>query len=440
MSQEEKKNPTVELRSEEVSDILGQVPHWIIRWGMVMLMVALALVLLGSWWFKYPDIISTDIQVTTENPPSNAIARSNGKITTLFVTDNQQVKAGTILAIIENPAVYSDVQLLTQQLIAFHDSSSYLDGTSSFEFKNDLILGEIQPEFASFLKFYSDLLQYFRLDYHNQKINSFQQEIDRYKDYSKRLQNQSWILKQEETLAANQYERDSKLFKQGVIPEADIEVSKSKLLQKQYAYEQSKITRASNEIQISKLEQEILDLNLKRNEETGKLTLVTLEAYDNLFAAIANWTQKYVLKSSVDGIVSFTRIWSENQNVIEGDLVMSIIPQNPGKIIGKISLPVSGSGKVKPGQKVNIKFSNYPYLEYGMVKGVIRTISLVTSNNAYSVLVDLPFGLKTNYNTELTFSQDMQGNAEIITSDKRLLEKVINPIKSLLVKQKRKLD
>jgi len=437
MSSKENHNPDIELRSEEVNDILGQIPHWIVRWGMLMLLIALTLIIFGAWWFKYPDIVPAGIQVTTENPPYNAIARSDGKITSLLVADNQKVRAGQVLAIIENPARYDDVVLLETQLDEFRKSSAFnLDSTVDFVFKNNLVLGEIQTVYAGFLKLYSDLRQYYKLDYHNQKISSFRKEIDKYRDYSKRLLLQSRILQQEQALTANQFKRDSLLFMEGVIPEADFEQTRSKLLQKQYGYEQSRITQASNEIQISRLEQEILDLELKRNDETVKLVSTTMEALENLNAAIAEWKQKYVLRSSLDGIVSFTRIWSENQNVKESDLVMSVIPEDPGKIIGKISLPLEGSGKVKAGQWVNIKFSNFPYLEYGMVKGVIRSISLVTSDNAYSVIVDLPYGLRTTYNTELGFNQDMEGKAEIITSDKRLLEKIISPVKSLIVKQK----
>jgi len=436
MSSAEIKKSKIELRSEEGNDILGQIPHWSIRWGMIMLLVLLSLILLGSWWFKYPDIVPATIHVTTENPPYNAIARSDGKIKTLLVSDNQKVEAGTILAIIENPAVFEDVQLLTGQLDEFRDISVNLDANTNYSFNDNLVLGEIQAFYAEFLKLYNDLLQYFRLDYHNQKINSLRQEISKYRDYSKRLANQSRILKQEEAIATGQFRRDSMLFRQAVIPEADYEVSKSKLLQKQYASEQARITQASNDIQISKLEQEILDLELKRNEENGKHISLTLEANNKLVAAIADWKQKYVLRSSVDGTVSFTRIWSENQNVRAGDPVMSVIPQDAGRIIGKISLSLAGSGKVKEGQKVNIRFSGYPYLEYGMVKGIIRSISLVTADNAYSVVVDLPEGLRTSYNLDLKFSQDMQGQAEIITSDKRLIEKIVNPVRSVLSRQK----
>ena len=76
----------------------------------------------------------------------------------------------------------------------------------------------------------------------------------------------------------------------------------------------------NNEIQISKLQQMILDLELQKNDEAGKLRLQVIEAYDNLLRLLAAWDQKYVLRSSIDGMVSFTEIWSENQNVRQGRL------------------------------------------------------------------------------------------------------------------------
>ena len=67
------------------------------------------------------------------------------------------------------------------------------------------------------------------------------------------------------------------------------------------------------------------------------------------------------------------------------------------------------SGKVKPGQKVNIKLSGYPYLEFGMVRGVIKSISLVPSRDAYIIEIDLPDGLTTLYGMKLDFTRICRG-------------------------------
>ena len=59
--------------------------------------------------------------VTSVNPPADLEARTNGKIVRLFVNDNELVKSGDVLAMIENPAAYEDVMLLKKEL-AFLDS------------------------------------------------------------------------------------------------------------------------------------------------------------------------------------------------------------------------------------------------------------------------------------------------------------------------------
>jgi HlyD family secretion protein len=436
MATEEPLKTEIELKSDEVKEILGHIPHWIIRWGTTLVFAILILILLGSWWFKYPDMVMAPVLVTTENPPSNSVARTNGKIMQLFVKDNENVQIGQILALIENPGKLDDILKLREALDSFRNSIEVSGMRESSLFPENFILGDIQSVYANFLKQFNDYNQFVSLDYHSKKISSLNAEILKYMDYSKRLNNQSKILKQEESLSARQFKRDSTVYIQGVIPESDFEKSKASYLQKQFAYEQSRITLASNEIQISKLSQEILDLELKKSEDNGKLRSALNEAGNKLVASIADWEQKYVLKSAVEGVVSFTRIWSQNQDVREGDLVMSVIPIKPGEIIGKVNLPLSGAGKVKTGQWVNIKFANYPFMEFGMVKGKIRSISLVASDNEYSVIVDLPEGLKTGYGTELTFNQDMQGIAEIITNDRRLLERVVLPVKAAFARQK----
>jgi multidrug resistance efflux pump len=433
---EKNKTPGIELRSEEVKEILGQIPSWIIRWGMVLVLFVIALIFFGSYIFKYPKIIIAPVKVTTENPPSNIIARTNGQIVDLFVVDNQNVKAGQTLALIENTSIFQDVS----ELKVYMDSFSYVladaDKAASFNFPKSLVLGELQPDYANFLKLHEDMRNFIQLDYYKQKIASLENEIDRFNAYSSTLKKQSSILKSEMKLAGNQFERDSVLFKKDVIPQKEYDDSKTLFLQKQRAYEVSRSTLVNNDIEITRLQQQILDLGLQESKDFEKLQLANAEAYDNLSAELANWEKKFVLKTFISGTVSFTRIWSENQNVREGDMVMSVIPENAGEIIGKIELPINGAGNVKTGQRVNVKFDNFPYMEYGMVLGVIKSISLVTNNNAYSVLISLPEGLKTTYNKDIMFSQDMQGEAEIITDDLRLIERILNPIRSVLNRQK----
>jgi hypothetical protein len=72
-----------------------------------------------------------------------------------------------------------------------------------------------------------------------------------------------------------------------------------------------------------------------------------------------------------------------------------------------------------------------------MVRGVVKSISLVPASDAYVIELSLPSGLNTLYGKKLDFTQNMQGTAEIITDDLRLLQKIINPFRYLISRNKR---
>ena len=62
-------------------------------------------------------------------------------------------------------------------------------------------------------------------------------------------------------------------------------------------------------------------------------------------------------------------------------------------MIGKALLPVARSGKVKAGQKVNIRLQNFPENEYGILRGTVKNISLTPAQSGemsyYTVNISL---------------------------------------------------
>ena len=179
------------------------------------------------------------------------------------------------------------------------------------------------------------------------------------------------------------------------------------------------------------------DYRITRTEEKDKLRSVLRESFLNLRAQLNIWENSYLLVSPVEGIVSFTRFWSANQSVLKDEPVINVVPLEPGDFLGRINLKMQRSGKVKNGQLVNIKLSGYPYMEYGMLRGIVRSKSLLPSGDEYIIEITLPQGLTTLYGKKLDFTQNMQGTAEIITDDVRLLQKIINPFRYLVSRNKR---
>jgi HlyD family secretion protein len=226
-------------------------------------------------------------------------------------------------------------------------------------------------------------------------------------------------------MARRKFDADKGLFQKKYISEMQINASESVYLAKRSTLESSGSALLNNNIQIANLQRTVLDLKQQR-EEKEQLTVLSLqEALSRLDIGIKNWEQRYCIIAPVEGIASLTKYWAVNQYVAMGDELLTIIPGEQ-RIIGKIMMPVAGSGKVKIGQRANIKFDSYPFQEFGSVNAVIETISLVPNNDQYIVTVALPDGLTTSYKKNLVFQQEMQGVAEIITEDLRILERIFN--------------
>ena len=156
----------IEIRSEEIQDILGKVPHWIIRWGTLAILFTVLVLIVGSWLFSYPEIKRAEIIVTTENPPATLVARTGGQLESLFVTDSQYVKINTHLAVIENPASYSDVISLRFDIEEVRTTINSLKQEEFIELNNNYTLGEIQSAYAEFVNSYQDYFQFLDIDYH----------------------------------------------------------------------------------------------------------------------------------------------------------------------------------------------------------------------------------------------------------------------------------
>jgi hypothetical protein len=428
----EKKPIEIELRSDEFQEIVQQSPRWLIRSGIMLVLGFILLLLAGSYFFKYPDVINADIVVLSENPPAYLAARTTGRIDSILVADQQIVSEGQIIAILENTAHFKDAMKLKDLLAKMEPFMQSFDTLETVHPVNDLQLGDIQSDYSSFVRIYNDYFTLLRLKLHPKKIKALRQQISMNKIYYDRLWAQKRDMDADFMIANNQFKRDSSLQLKGVLSDLDLEKTKGTLIQKKYNLNGSRTKLAETQSSIIKLEQEVVDAEMEFADQKKKAQNTLIEAMNVLKSRWAYWEQTFVIKSPTSGKVSFATFWSKNQQVKKDEIVFSVIPERQSQIIGRINLPVKGAGKVAIGQKVNIRFENFPYMEYGYVRGAVRNISLMPNNESYVVEVEMPQDLKTNYDINLKFTQEMKGSAEIITSDLRLIQRIFNPVRSLL--------
>ena len=421
------------LYSEPVREIMGKPPRKIIRWGTTIMLLVFVLFILFAWLIKYPDTIPAPVEITTTNPPVTLVTKITGHIKTLFVKEREQVKAGQLVAVMETTASMNEIELLRQIVDTVSKPETVL--YKSLPLFSEL--GELQVYYGAFLKNLSDFNNYVTNDLYGSKITSLNDEINGIQEYISRLKVKEKLYFENQKIEEKKFKRDSSLYVGKVIPESDLERSHQALLKENIDLQQVRLDHSTKTIELAQKRQQLQEYHITKIDENEKYVSVLRESFLNLQAQIHLWENTYLLISPVEGVVSFTKYWSANQSVVKDEPVVSIVPLNTGSFLGRIELKMQRSGKVKAGQLVNIKLSGYPYLEYGMVRGVVKSKSLVPSGDAYIIEIELPNGLTTLYGTKLEFNQNMQGTAEIITKDIRLLQKIVNPFRYMVSKNRK---
>ena len=338
-----------------------------------------------------------------------------------------------MLAVIENPAKTEDIIRLKELL---QQAESNLD-TIALVPSGQLQLGSLQSLYSSFYLSMSEYRQFRELAYHLKKVDLVKVRIVKNEVYYTNMLKQKELSVAQAKIAHQQYARDSLLGVKGLVSKEAVEESYSRYLQSSLSAENMDRSLENLQIQLAQMKESLYDTEYQYLDQRNKLETQLRSLINQLRAEIDAWEINYALITPVDGEITLTQYWTNNQNVTAGNIVFNIVPTNQGEIIGKALLPTERSGKVRKGQKVNIRFSNYPDKEFGIVKGTVKNISLipvVDGQNVKSYMVDiqLPNGLRTSYDKELPFLPEMEGQADIITEDISLLERFLMPIRKVI--------
>ena len=425
-----KKLEEIELRSEQVQDILSYVPHWMIRYGNLLFLGLIILFFSLSWLIKYPDVIIAEALLTTKIPPEKLLSQTTGKFETILISDNSIIAKNSPIAILENTSNFKDVYKLKSII------DTIKVNTKSFYFPVNelpvLFLGDIDTQYALFENNYiqytlNKSLQPFSNDAIANR-NSISELHRRLKSSKEQLElNRSQL-----TLKQKDLNRYKTLFEKGTIARLEYE-------SKQVEFLQAEQNLKSFESSISQIRESISNANntskgteINKTKEEMMLLKSVIQSFRQLKKAIRVWETNYVLKSNIDGRVAFSNYWSVNQTVNQGDLLFTIIPSESSSFIAKLKTPAANSGKLKVGQNVNIKLENYPTSEFGTLQAKVNRISPIPdSEGFYLILAELPSNLITSYKKPIEFKQEMRGSAEIITEKLRLTERFFYQVKDI---------
>ncbi|MDD4672616.1 MAG: HlyD family efflux transporter periplasmic adaptor subunit, partial [Bacteroidales bacterium] len=398
-----------------------------VRWGITLIFTIIGIVFIGSIFFRYPDTIIAPVVITAENPPSVVVPRANGKPAALFVSDEQWVTRGDTLGVIENSSNYKHIFKLKNELSKFALTDSF---PKPFTL-NNLILGEIQSQYNQFNRALTNLSTFNQQQLHKHKIDAFERELKQYEQYTLRLKKQRFLSAEDVELTYKQFKRDSALYTAGVIAAIEFERSQGMLLAKRQALESAELSIANTGITAERLKQTIVDQKFEYESQHKGLREEVSSSYSQLISALSIWEKNYLLIASSTGKLSFMSLWSDVQEVKAGDPLFAITPSNIGEVQARLIIPFEGAGKVKSGQRVNIKLNGYSYMEFGMVEGIVHSVSSGYNEQGYPALALLPNGVTTSYGVAISFDRELLGTAEITTEDLSLLHRLFSPLKHI---------
>nr|WP_295873283.1 HlyD family efflux transporter periplasmic adaptor subunit [uncultured Chitinophaga sp.] len=421
---------TVQLHSEGVQDILTLPPHWMIRWGNTVIMVILLLILLMSYVIKYPEFVPSKVIISSSNPPEKLEARTNSKVEEIFVEDHQKVTKNQLLLVLQSTADYRDVIRL-RNIMDSLDSKAlpHFPLAEVARFK----LGEVQADYNAFAKALTDEQLYARLQPYSPDFAAAERSLTESRNRIRTLQQQKELEQKKYEVSKREFDRYQELFKEKVVSAAEMGQEKIKFLQAEQNLENLNVT-------ISQLQESILGIEKTRSgvainaqKDQINLSSQTTQLFEQLRRSVKSWEQNYLFTSSVDGVVGFQQFLGKNQFVKSGDILVAVMPEDKNMLIGRLQVPATNSGKVKEGQKVLLKLDNYPYQEFGSVRGKVKSIANTPDKDGnYYVNVILPDGLKTSFHKTLASDKELKGNAEIVTQDLRLIERFFYQLRKLL--------
>ena len=415
-------------RSEEVQDIIDRMPTGWCWWVFGIVTILIITMFTLSIVIHYPETVDGEVSITATTAPVRLVASATGRLHPLL-QPGANVRQGEVLAYVEGGVNYQDY-LMLKQYLQNEDSINAVPPSS-------LALGELSNAYNAYVV---SLEHWLRLS-HSQRYATVRKSLKAQIEADQRVARQLALSKRyREKVCENlshEMSRDTMLSRDKLVSLSEMEVNANNYyaqvdaainVQANQFTKQAEIRRTQTEIARSLQEEEEIieesysDMQAKRSVLMGELRL---------------WEEKYLLIAPMPGKLDYLGFWHNNSMVAAGTEILSILPPQ-NQVVGEAHISSSGAGKVKIGQEVNVKLRDFPYDEYGLIKGRVISMSKLTNKiqaenhvvESYLVQIEFPGGLVTNFDKHLPLNFESKGTAEIITQPKRLIQRLFDNLKA----------
>ena len=216
----------IELKSEVLNEVLSAPPSWLTRSGNTLFFFIIFLLISICYFIKYPDEIVGEVSVQGSNPPVEFQNQVYGKLASLSVKDQDQVKKGQIIAQFDTKVNPKHIVLM-RNFIQDLDSLGKYELTVTEELKQ-LEVSALQQNWNNLLAYVSEFNELTNSDLLNKKIEALKTEISQRKRLQTIADQKLKLIQKELGFQKVQLETAERLFDKKAI-------SKDELLREQKA-------------------------------------------------------------------------------------------------------------------------------------------------------------------------------------------------------------
>ena len=297
----------------------------IIYWILILVLILFAASL---FWIKVDVNVDTAGIITSRHRTTEIMAPVFGRILSLRIKENQQVKKGDTLLVIDTTEIEKSIRIIQDKIWLLEHQNSDLAYLTQLvidgKYETQRVITPLYRQ--EFKKFISDLA----------------------------------LQKSEVESERKEYVREKFLYKMGVAPAAEFE-------QVSYKFENSKLTyHKIFEDQLSSWQNQF-------NENQTQLYNLKNELYNS-----ENELIKYFIIAPIDGYIQDLTGVKIQGNIYPNQQICWITPTSG--LIVKAYVSPSNIGFLRVHQKVKFRVSAFNYNQWGMLKGYISQIP----NNVYT--------------------------------------------------------
>ncbi|QCR22329.1 HlyD family efflux transporter periplasmic adaptor subunit [Pontibacter sp. SGAir0037] len=422
--------PATQEHSEEVQEIIGAVPGWLVRWGISLFFGILLLLLLLAGSIKSPDSIPANLKVDADYRPQEVLARKAGRLARLLVKEEQAVSSGQVLGYLESNADHREVLQLSSRIDSLQ--KEVLAGNDRLaqqaRFNARKHYGELQPALQEFYLAYLQFLMYTPGGIYAGKEQALRNEIHSLKQLELQLAEQQQIHQEAYAIAQEEFARHQVLAEAKVISLQEFQLQESKFVSIKLPLNSTRSSLINNSIVQAQKQWELQQVA----QEVVAQRAVFLAKLQKFKSELDEWKKEHVLVAEQDGRVVFHQVLRQNQWLPLNKPVLYITnARQDAAPFGELTLSQQAFGKVRTGQDVLIRLKAYPTQEFGLLRGKITYISdVVSGDTAYTATVTLP--TKTTYGKEVKLQVGLVAQAEVVTEERSLLGRIFNSARDLL--------